>query len=207
MKEEIVKVSLQQFLLKGIRKMTVKDIIAPLGISTKTVYKYFANKEALLEACLDLHYSDMPAGLEQISHEFTNPVIRIFRLFIKGIELDFKVNEVFYHDLNYYYPELQDKVMSKNGAAISGVLKNAFRDGKEQGYIRDAVNTDVILEGLGVLYRSLTRTGQFDKLKLSPFELAANTLEVYLRGTCTEKGLFEIDNNPALTSFNFKPKS
>jgi len=51
MKSEIIETSLQQFLTHGIRKMTVKEIIAPLGISTKTVYKYFANKEALLEEC------------------------------------------------------------------------------------------------------------------------------------------------------------
>jgi len=204
MKSEIIETSLQQFLTHGIRKMTVKEIIAPLGISTKTVYKYFANKEALLEECLDLHYSRMHSALADPT-EYSSPVIFLFQSFIKGFELDFKVNDVFYHDLNYYYPELQDKIISKNSATLGGPLIKAFQDGIQQGYIRSNLSTEVFFEGIGVLYSSLTRTSRFLKFGLSPFELAANTMEVYLRGLCTQKGLKEIDDNPKLTSFNYKP--
>lgn len=205
MKSEIIETSLQQFLTHGIRKMTVKEIIAPLGISTKTVYKYFANKEALLEECLDLHYSRMHTGLADATSQDNSPVIMLFQAFIKGIELDFKVNEVFYHDLNYYYPELQDKIIQQNSAKLGGPLIKAFNDGVAEGYIHSNLSAEVFFEGIGVLYGSLTRTSRFHKFGLSPFELAANTMEVYLRGICTQKGLKEIDDNPELTSFNYKP--
>ena len=205
MKPEIIETSLQQFLTHGIRKMTVKEIIAPLGISTKTVYKYFANKEALLEECLVLHYSRLHSGLADTAVQYSNPVILLFQAFIKGIELDFKVNDVFYHDLNYYYPELQDKIIQQNSAKLGEPLIKAFNDGIAEGYIRSSLSAEVFFEGIGALYSSLTRTSRFHKFGLSPFELAANTIEVYLRGLCTQKGLKEIDDNPKLTSFNYKP--
>jgi AcrR family transcriptional regulator len=204
MRDQILETSLRQFLLKGIRKITVKEIIAPLGISTKTVYKYFESKEALLEKCLELHYSTVYAELISTTNEVSNPLILLFQLFKKGIELDFKANILFYHDLNYYYPELQDKVIGKSNESFEMPLKRAFQSGIEQGYIRDGIRTEVIIEGISLFYRALTRTGQFQKFNLSPFELAANTLEIYLRGLCTAKGLLEIENNIQLTSFNYK---
>jgi len=45
MKEKIIEIALQQFLKHGIRKMTVQKLTGPLGVSTKTVYNFFNNKE------------------------------------------------------------------------------------------------------------------------------------------------------------------
>ena len=59
MKEQIIETSLQQFLKYGIKKMTVQKLIEPMGISTKTVYKYFSDKEDLLRHCLLEHYSKL----------------------------------------------------------------------------------------------------------------------------------------------------
>jgi AcrR family transcriptional regulator len=77
-KEEIIETSLQQFLRHGIRKMTVQKLIAPMGISTKTVYKYFNDKEELLKHCLVKHYSELAKDFEITGS--SNPVIAIFKL-------------------------------------------------------------------------------------------------------------------------------
>lgn len=206
MKEEIIEASLQQFLAHGIRKMTIKELISPLGISTKTVYKYFTDKETLLEECLDLHYGRMYADFVRLSREANNPVIFIFQSLIKGFELDFKTNVTFYHDLNYYYPELQDKVMRKNSLKMDEPMADTFDNGITQGYFREGLSARAVMETIGVLYGSITRSERFNGFNLSPFEIADNTLGVYLRGLCTVKGLKEIDDNPELISFNYKPR-
>ena len=58
-KERIIEVSLQQFLEHGIKQMTIQNLVEPLGLSTKTVYKYFADKEDLLKQCLFMHYTEL----------------------------------------------------------------------------------------------------------------------------------------------------
>jgi len=193
-REDIIQNSLRQFLFNGIRKMTVQQIVAPLGISTKTVYKYFSGKEELLEACLLVHYEKMSLDFKKLMASSDNPAEKLFRLFFMSLEEDFKVAPVFYHDLNYYYPEMQDKVIARyfenNGQYVTDVFKN----GIEQGFFRPELNTTVVLTALYLLYRSLTRTGEYRKFNLSPFELASNTLVVYLRGICTLKGIKILDN-------------
>ena len=57
MKNEILQTSLQYFLKHGIRKMSNDKLVEILGISTKTLYKYFKNKEDLLEQSLNYYYA------------------------------------------------------------------------------------------------------------------------------------------------------
>ena len=202
MKEEITDKCLREFLKKGIRKMTLKEIVAPLGISTKTVYKFFNSKEELLEDCLTLHYGRLAAGLTQIIAAQNNPVLSLAQIWIEAIRADFGTNHQFYHDLNYYYPTLQDKIIKKNRQSLAKPMLQMMQSGIEQGYFRDTLEPRVVLEAISVLYGSLTRTDQFKKYKLNPFVIGANTVEVYLRGLCTVKGLKHWDAHPSLTSFS-----
>ena len=191
LKEEIISTSLQQFLKHGIRKMTVQKLVAPIGISTKTVYKYFNDKEDLLNHCLVKHYSELAKDFNITG---SNPVITILSLWHHAMELDFGVNHVFYHDLNYYYPKLQDSILHRFFNTRFSKLDDLMEKGIKQGYLRKDVVPGMIPEVTSALYALITRTDQFKKYKLTPSILMQNTIEPYLRGVCTEKGLREINN-------------
>jgi AcrR family transcriptional regulator len=195
-KEEIIATSLQQFLKHGIRKMTVQKLIGPMGISTKTVYKYFNDKEELLKHCLVKHYSQLAKDFDiGVS---SNPVITMFKLWHNAMELDFGVNHIFYHDLNYYYPELQDSILHRFFKERFSKLAELMEKGIKQGYFRNDIVPAMIPEVTSALYSSITRTDQFKKYKLTPVVLMKNTIEAYLRGVCTEKGLKELKKNYSL---------
>jgi len=195
-KEEIIETSLQQFLRHGIRKMTVQKLIAPMGISTKTVYKYFNDKEELLKHCLVKHYSELAKDFDITGS--SNPVIAIFKLWHNAMELDFGVNHIFYHDLNYYYPRLQDSILHRFFKKRFSKLGELMEKGVKQGYFRNDIVPAMIPEVTSALYSSITRTDQFKKYKLTPGVLMQNTIEAYLRGVCTEKGLKELKRNYSL---------
>jgi AcrR family transcriptional regulator len=166
-----------------------------LGISTKTVYTHFWNKEDLLKHCLLLHYSELEKQFLNLGIETKNPVAAICELWYNAIDLDFGVNQVFYHDLNYYYPQLQDAVLRKFFKRNFSKIQHIVVSGIKEGYFRDDLVAEVIPEVISVLYSSITRTGQFKKFKLSAAQLMHNTIDAYLRGVCTDKGLKEIKKN------------
>lgn len=198
MKDQIIEVSLQQFLKHGIRKMTVQKLIEPMGISTKTVYKYFSDKEDLLKHCLVKHYSELAKGFDLLSQEEQNPVIKIFKLWYTAMQLDFGVNHIFYQDLNYYYPQLQDAVLHKFFKKKFSEFGKFVGMGIKQGYFRDDIEPAIIPEVISILYSGITRTNQLKKYKLTPIALMQNTIEAYLRGICTDKGLKELKRNYSL---------
>lgn len=198
MKDQIIEVSLQQFLKHGIRKMTVQKLIEPMGISTKTVYKYFSDKEDLLKHSLVKHYSELAKDFDISGHEEESIIIKMFKLWHKAMQLDFGVNHIFYHDLNYYYPQLQDSVLHKFFKKNIVILEKLIKKGMKDGYLRDDIEPAIIPEVTTILYSSITRTNQLKKYKLSPTILMQNTIEAYLRGICTEKGLKELKKNYSL---------
>jgi len=192
MRQEIILTSLEGFLKKGIRKMTVQKLVAPLGISTKTVYKHFSNKEDVLRACLAVHYTGLLNQATVIEDKYPNAAIALENIWKQAIRTDFGVNRVFYHDLNHYYPALQDEILRKHGGKLERAVMNLIKKGMDEGYFRKELEPQVIYEAMTVMYRSLTRGEEFRKFRIPPEELARQTVQVYLRGICTDKGLKEL---------------
>jgi AcrR family transcriptional regulator len=195
-KDKITEVSLQRFLQYGIRNMTIKKLVEPLGISTKTVYKHFKSKEELLEECLRVLYDGYFNELNAIVNRQENPVNTLLGLFRGGFEKDFGVSQAFFHDLNYYYPELQNAAINRSKANYESLIFPMITNGIQEGYFSNYLKPDIALSGIATLYASLTRSDNYRDFTASPYELFKNLVEVYIRGMCTEKGLKEIENNP-----------
>lgn len=53
MRDKIIQSALKQIGKYGLRKFTMDDIAADLGISKKTVYKYFESKQQMISAVVD----------------------------------------------------------------------------------------------------------------------------------------------------------
>ncbi|HEY4324543.1 MAG TPA: TetR/AcrR family transcriptional regulator [Mucilaginibacter sp.] len=189
MKEQIVETSLKLFLADGIKSNTMQKLATTMGISTKTMYKFFVDKEALLEECLKVHYHSIDKTLMHLTIGAPNYVVSIWNVYAKVLELDFGINRAFYHDLNYYYPELQDKVMRLDISNATNIMTRIIKHGMEEGYFLSYLQPLVVLEALTVLYTSITRGDVYKNSGLKPDDLFAHTIVIYLRGICTEKGL------------------
>ena len=174
-KTNILHSSLQYFLQYGIRNMSNDKLAARLGISTKTFYKYFKNKEKLLEEATQLFHAQQYQMLENLSTQ-TNAACLFFDLWRGGVEIEFKINKAFFNDLHYYYLKI-------------------IRRGIDEGDFRGDLKPEVALEGILVFYTSLVRTDHFKKFKLSAEQAFHNTIAIHVRGLCTEKGLKSLDNH------------
>ena len=196
MKEEILQTSLQQFLQYGIREMSIQKLIKPLGISTKTVYKYFRNKEELLEEALYLFHSQQYRMLEKPLGEQSAACL-FFDLWLAGVEQEFQVNKVFFEDLHGYYPELAKKVENAIGQKFTQQFLLILQRGIAEGTFRPDILPEVVLQGIFVLYTALVRTERFKGFGLSAHATLLNTIALYIRGFCTDKGLQQLEEHLA----------
>jgi AcrR family transcriptional regulator len=196
LKERIVEAALDQFLKHGIREMTIKKLIEPMGISTKTVYKYFKSKEDLLSECLTVLYDGLYNEFAAILSRGDDPVTTLLILFRGTVVKDFGVNHQFFYDLNHYYPELQNAAITRSSKNYGSLLLPLMQRGIDEGYFHDFLSPEVALKGIVILYSSITRSDEHKHFKGGSYKLFKNLVEVYIRGMCTEKGLKEIENNP-----------
>jgi AcrR family transcriptional regulator len=196
LKDKIIEIALERFMQHGIRSMTIMKLVEPLGISTKTVYKYFRSKEELLEECLRVLYSGSFDEFNFIMSGPANPVVKLLTLFRATLEKDFGMSRDFFHDLNYYYPELQNAAISRVSERYGSALVSLIDSGINEGYFNTYLDPQLTLKGIGILYTAITRGEEYRDYKESPYPLFSNLVEVYIRGMCTPKGLIEVENNP-----------
>ena len=191
MKEQIIESALKHFLQHGIRKITIQKLVLPLGISTKTMYRYFNDKQELLEECLKVHYRESDKGVLRLMDRSPNVVVSICQIYLKAVDRDFGINHLFYDDLNYYYPDVQDKVMREQHRAFE-IITAMIEQGKNEGYFLTYLKPPVVLETLMELYTSVTRYGVYKEFAMRR-ELIKQTIIIYLRGICTDKGIQVMD--------------
>lgn len=186
--------------------MSIQKLVAPLGISTKTVYKYFENKEQLLEEALTLYYVQQ-YGLVHTFDTSKNVVGPLFHLWYTGIEAECNVNKLFFQDLNYYYPELERKVEATVSKKVWKQFIRVIEKGIQQGFFRENIDPDIILEAISAVYVSIARTRNFKRFKTSLSTVFLNTIAVIIRGFCTPKGVEELDGYIASVATSGKIKA
>lgn len=194
MRDIILQKSLKLFLKHGIRKMSNQKLVECLGISSKTIYKHFSDREELLEQVLHLYHKEQYEMLEKLSVG-QNPACLFVDIWRVAVETECKINKVFYDELHHYYPELERKVERAIGKKFEQFFLSIIQNGIDEGFFRKEVDPGVILKSVLVLHRAAVRTGQFKRFQLSAKELPLVTSVIYIRGICTKQGLQVLDEH------------
>jgi AcrR family transcriptional regulator len=194
MKNEILEASLNLCLQYGIRQMSIQKLVESLNISTKTVYKYFKNKEELLEAVLYRYHGEQYQLLENLPAG-KNSACLFFTIWQLAMDKEYQINKVFYEDLHAYYPELEQKV----NAVIAQKFEHYFLSVIHQAMNEEAFRADILpevaLRSVLVLHQAAVRTKAFNRFGLSAQALMIHTTGQYIRSLCTPSGLQAIDEH------------
>jgi len=196
MKDLILQTALQQFLKNGIREVSNNKLVELLGISTKTLYKHFTNKEELLEEALLLFYTQQFQALEEIvADQKAIPVL--LDIWYASFEREHQITNAFFRDLHHYYPEVETKIEKVIGKKFTKQNLSIIQKGIDEGVFQANILPGIVMEGIYVLYNAATRTDKFNKYDASPLELLLNTIVVHIRGFCTVKGIHEMEEHIA----------
>lgn len=84
LRERIIMTATEAFTLKGIKCITMDDIAAALGISKRTLYEVFADKESLLKECILQKQAERDKYLQEIYEQSNNVLEVILAVFQKA---------------------------------------------------------------------------------------------------------------------------
>jgi AcrR family transcriptional regulator len=146
-KAQLLKCSIAQFTQYGSKQITLDALASSLGISKKTIYTFFDNKEDLvtcsLETLLNAYRDDIKGILTSKSKD---PILGVILIYEKGFEYLKYFKPSFLFDLEKYYPRastLFDEFIEElSTILIYKMLKKA----QEAGTIRTDVNLKLIVK-------------------------------------------------------------
>lgn len=184
LRERIIQTAVQSFCTHGIKSITMDDIAASLGISKRTLYEVFSDKESLLEECILKGQQEGDEFVRGVLATSSNVLEVLLRCYQWSIEKFHATNKKFFEDIKKY-PKAYE-LMKSNRNRSSEDTVNFFKDGVKQGIFRDDVNFAII---------NLLVRDQLDLLMNSDICNEYSFLDVYesimftfLRGVSTEKG-------------------
>ena len=189
LRERIVCAATLLFQQHGIKQVRMDDVASKLGISKKTLYGAFADKEAILLEVVKLTSASLCTGIKEILASSSNVVEQIFLLYKRIIEHVRVINPLFFTDL-IRYAEVE-AYFERMHAEHACYVKEWLMMGVKQGLLRDDINYDVFLRQDGF---------QIDKLLTNPSVrsypaevIYRSVVLVLLRGMATEKGMTVIE--------------
>jgi AcrR family transcriptional regulator len=141
---EIINRSEQLFLRLGMRSVTMDDIARELGISKKTLYQHFENKDMLVEAVITNHVCHERDMMDTISHQAENALdeFRNMGAFITAtIE---QVSPSALYDLQKYYHKSWELLMQKQNEHVMNYLVKNMERGISEGLYRPDLDPQIV---------------------------------------------------------------
>ena len=198
MREKILEISNDLFLSLGFKSVTMDEIASKMGVSKKTIYKYFNNKTELVASATDYLFNIISNGICGICDKKMNPIVEIFS--IKKLVMQHLKDEKSspQYQLQKYYPKIYSSLKQKQFHVMQETIKNNLVRGKEMGLFRKDINEDFIARMyfhgmIGIKDQEL-----FPLNNHSMINLMNNYLEYHIRGIATEEGIKELENQQKL---------
>jgi AcrR family transcriptional regulator len=187
--ERIVQKAHEMFMRYGIRSISMDEIASQLGISKKTIYQFFTDKDALVEAVIDIELKDNENECYQHREKSENPVHEIFVATDMVLEMLKVMNPTLLFELQKYHPAASKKINDYKHKFLYKLIRENLDKGIAEGYYRPEINADIITR-----FRIATVFLTFNPELLPPgkhslADIVKETTLNFLHGLVAPKGL------------------
>ena len=144
MKERILEKATDLFMRYGIRSITMDEIAAQLGISKKTIYQFYADKDEIVDAVVSQVTQKNETDCAASRGESENAIHEIFLAIEQTEEMLKGMNPVIMYDLEKHHPRAFKKLRDHKLQFLFKAVKENLQRGVEEELYRPDINTDII---------------------------------------------------------------
>ena len=143
-KERISIKAEELFMQFGIRSVSMDDIANNLGMSKKTLYQYFADKDELVEAVVDGHINEVEGDCMNCQRDAQDAIHEIF-LTMEHIMEEFKnMNPMLVYDLEKFHYKAYQRFKDYKDKFLLQIIRNNIEWGIKDELYRADLNIDVL---------------------------------------------------------------
>ncbi|HEU4469442.1 MAG TPA: TetR/AcrR family transcriptional regulator [Flavisolibacter sp.] len=143
-KERILVKSHELFNRYGIRSVSMDDIAAQLGMSKKTLYQYYADKDELVNAVFDIELTQNREHCVACSRQGENAIHEVFLSFDMVQDLLNAMNPAVLFDLQKYHPTGYRKFEEFRNSFLYKIIHNNLERGIREELYRPEVDIEVL---------------------------------------------------------------
>ena len=172
----------------GIKSITMDEIATQLGVSKKTLYQYFSDKDELVEAIVKNTIKGAQDTCDKNQVNSRDAVHELFEAMELVQEIFSEMNPAMMYDLEKFHPGGYKRFLDHKNKYLYEVIKNNLRRGIREDLYRSNINIEVIarfrLEGMMLAFNQ----DIFPSSKFNLGELHKALIEHFLFGVASSKG-------------------
>jgi TetR/AcrR family transcriptional regulator, cholesterol catabolism regulator len=172
----------------GIRSVSMDDIANALGISKKTIYQYYADKDELVDAIVHAVVTDSQGRCNHDRLEAHNAVEEIFKVKQQIREMFSNMNPSVLYDLQKYHPKAFTRFLKHKNDFLYSMIRTNLEKGIAEELYRPDLNVDIITRFRVESMMMPFNPDFFSRHKHSLLEVEEQLLEHYLFGVVSLKG-------------------
>ncbi len=143
-KQEIVLGAFKQFKMLGFKSVTMDDIARKIGISKKTLYELFKDKDELVLECIKYMLNDNQVQTEQAFKNSTNAIDQVINILVIMEKMIRGMNPVCYLDLQRFYPSAAKYLNEHKESFMFQCISDNLKQGIQEGLYREDIDIDII---------------------------------------------------------------
>jgi len=176
------------FLRAGIRSVTMDDIARHLGMSKKTVYQFFKDKNELVLGLVKKKLKDDEDQMCGIMGQSGNVIEQMIAMMKCSEEIFSRINPIVIHDMQKYHPEAWKQFQNFKSGFLVQTLENLLTEGIKEGYIRPELDVKILARMRMAQVEMGFNSSIYPVSEFSPWKVQYQFLEHFNYGVCTLKG-------------------
>ncbi len=159
MEAKILNKARQLYFSYGIKSITMEDISKGLGISKKTIYNYFDDKNAIIERVVDDFLQDTAQKMQEVTDRAEDVIQEEYALVSNINDQVQCIQMAFFYELEKSYPQLMQKMNAYKHNILINKIENNVTRGMELGIYRpELIPSEVALIRLSLIEDAFTNT-------------------------------------------------
>ena len=193
MRQRILDYCEQTFLRYGIRSVSMDAIAVGLGISKKTIYQYFTDKEEIIKALMDKRHECDQKKLQEINTLAKDPIEKFFLAFKYFNNELASINPALLYDLKKYHPDVWQTFCTRKENDPAHMIEDVLMKGMEQGLIRKDVNMKVMSRYMIRMIDMMADGISFPASQFKLTEIHSQIMMHFIYGVATIEGHQKIE--------------
>lgn len=189
MEEKHLKDIGEMFMQYGVRSISMDDIARHLGISKKTLYQHFKDKNELVEKITKSVIVERQSEYEEVTKNATNAIEELFLMSkcLRAHIADLNPSLVF--DLKKFHPNAWDLFMDYEHITVYESIIDNLKRGKSEGFFRKEISINVLAKLRVEQVHMSFDPHTFPKNEFDFTEVHMQMFDHYVYGLLTAKGL------------------
>jgi len=193
-KDRILEGAEELFFKAGIRSVTMDDIAKHLGISKKTIYVYYKDKDEVVTALVDKKLSEDKDRMCEVVESSLDVMEELINLMKCAEEFFSKINPILIHDMQKYHPESWQALQRFKADVVVNTFQSILARGIDQGYVRPEVDPRIMAKMHVLQVEAGFNSNYFPPAEYNIWKVQLQFLEHFLYGICTTEGREILDN-------------